>query len=206
MMAVGRTPKGSTRSTRPLLFLLRSTKKAIERSKSYGEGALVAGRGLPEDTQAVRVRGGQVVSKKVDLSPKELIEVLLQPEHASFAAAAADVEYLAEQLSAAKPATRAELTARLWRVTESGVADARLAAVKVLGKLRDLESGETLVLALDDPDWRVVLAADEALRQIGRSITPSGLGDKPDPKARAAAIQRWKQWFVNVRPDAEFEN
>ena len=39
------------------LFLLRSTKKAIERSKSYGEGALLAGRGLPADAEAVRIRG-----------------------------------------------------------------------------------------------------------------------------------------------------
>ncbi len=188
------------------LFLLRSTKKAIERSKSYGEAALAAGRGLPADAEQVRIRGAQVVSKKLDLPASELIEVLLQPDHASFAAALIDVEYLAAQVSAAEAKSKGELLGRLRTVVRSGTGDARLAATKVLGKLRDLESGPALVGALDDPDWRVVLAADEALRNIGRSLKPSGLGEKPDKAARAKVIGQWKQWYVTIRPDAQFEN
>jgi hypothetical protein len=189
-----------------VLFLLRSTKKAIERSKSFGESALAAGRGLPEDPAAVRLRGTQVVSKKSDLSPKELIEVLSQPEHPSFAAAVADVEYLSQQLAPLDAPSRGELLTKLRAVVRTGVADARLSAVQVLGRVRDLASGPTLVAALDDADWRVVLAADESLRNIGRSLKSSGLGEKPDAKARATAIQRWKQWYVAIRPDAQFEN
>jgi hypothetical protein len=188
------------------LFLLRSTKKAIERSKSYGEAALAAGRGLPADPEAVRVRGSQVVSKKLDLPPGELIEILLQPDHAAFAAALADGDFLAGQIAAADAARRGELLARLRTVARAGVGDARLAATQVLGKVRDLESGPTLVAALDDPDWRVVLAADEALRNIGRSLAPSSLGEKPDKAARAKVVQHWKQWYVTIRPDAQFEN
>jgi hypothetical protein len=60
-------------------------------------------------------------------------------------------------------------------------------------------------MALDDPDWQVVLAADEGLQFIGRKIAPS-LGEKPDDQARTAAVQRWKQWYLAVRPDAEFDN
>jgi HEAT repeat protein len=189
-----------------VLFLLRSTKKAIERSKSFGESALAAGRGLPDDPATVRLRGTQVVSKKSDLSPKELIEVLSQPEHPSFGAALADVEYLSEQLAPMEAAARSELLTKLRAVVNTGVADARLSAVQVLGRVRDLDSGPALVAALDDADWRVVLAADESLRNIGRSLKSSGLGEKPDAKARAAAIQRWKQWYVAIRPDAQFEN
>ena len=188
------------------LFLLRSTKKAIERSKSYGEAALAAGRGLPADAEAVRVRGSQVVSKKLDLPPAELIEVLLQPDHASFAAALTDGDYLSQQIAAADAADRGALLARLRTVARSGTGDARLTATQVLGKIRDLESGPTLVASLDDPDWRVVLAADEALRNMGRSLDPSSLGEKPDNAARAKAVQHWKQWYVTIRPDAQFEN
>jgi hypothetical protein len=187
------------------LFLLRSTKKAIERSKTYGEGALLAGRGLPEDPEAVRIRGGQIVSKKVDRSVKELIDVMFQPEHESFAAAVADADYLRDQLLAQKPDERAEHLARLRSLAMSGTGDARLAAVKILGQLRDLDSSQTLIAALADPDWRVVLASDEALRMIGRSVAPSPLGEKPDDKARATATTRWKQWYVTIRPDAQFE-
>jgi hypothetical protein len=187
------------------LFLLRSTKKAIERSKTFGEGALLAGRGLPEDPQAVRIRGGQIVSKKVDLTIAELIDVLFQPEHASFAAAAADIDYLRNELLAMQPADRGEHLARLRTLAASGVGDARLTAVKVMGQLRDLDSSETLIRALDDSDWRVVLAADESLRLIGRSVTPSPLGEKPEEQARAAATEKWKQWYVTIRPDAQFD-
>ena len=183
------------------LFLLRSTKKAIERSKSYGEAALAAGRGLPADAEQVRVRGSQVVSKKLDLPAGELIEILLQPDHASFAAALADIDYLVAQISTAEAKSKGELLGRLRSVVRSGTGDARLSATKVLGKLRDLESGPTLVAALNDPDWRVVLAADEALRQLGRSLSPSGLGEKADKATRAKAIDQWKQWYVTIRPD-----
>jgi hypothetical protein len=188
------------------LFLLRSTKKAIERSKTYGEGALLAGRGLPEDPMAVRIRGGQIVSKEVDMSVAELIDVLHQPEHSSFAAAVADVAYLREQLVALAASDRAEQVLRLRSLAETGVADARLAVVRILGQLRELDSSQTLIAALEDDDWRVVVAADEGLRLIGRSVSPSPLGEKPDAKARAAATERWKQWYVTIRPDAQFEN
>jgi HEAT repeat protein len=96
--------------------------------------------------------------------------------------------------------------ARLRLLAGSGVADARLAAVRILGELRDLDSSETLIAALADDDWRVVVAADESLRLIGRAVSPSPLGEKPDDKARSAAAQRWKQWYVTIRPDAQFEN
>jgi hypothetical protein len=188
------------------LFLLRSTKKAIERSRSYGEAALAAGRGLPPDVEEVRIRGAQVVSKKLDLPAAEVIEILLRPDHESFAASLADVDYLAAQIAVSDEKAKRELLARLRTVVRSGTGDARLSATKVLGKLRDLDSSPTLIAALDDPDWRVVLAADEALRNIGRSLAPSNLSDKIDKAARAKAVTQWKQWYVTIRPDAQFDH
>ena len=46
--------------------------------------------------------------------------------------------------------------------------EARLAAVKALGKTRDLDNVETLIYALTDPDPRVVRAANEGLLRIRR--------------------------------------
>ncbi len=140
------------------------------------------------------------------MSVAELIDVLHQPEHSSFAAAVADVAYLREQLVALAASDRAEQVLRLRSLAETGVADARLAVVRILGQLRELDSSQTLIAALEDDDWRVVVAADEGLRLIGRSVSPSPLGEKPDAKARAAATERWKQWYVTIRPDAQFEN
>jgi hypothetical protein len=188
-----------------VLFLLRSTKKAIERSKSYGDGALLAGRGVPGNTQEIRVRGGQIVPKQVPMSTAELIETLSKPDSPSFLAVSADVDLLRERLVTAEAAERGGYLTKLRTLVANGVPEARLTAVKLLSQLRDLESVPALILALDDPDWQVAVASDEGLQFVGRKIT-TGLGDKPNKDARAAAVRRWKDWYLAVRPDAEFEN
>ena len=171
-----------------ILFLLRSTKKAIERAKSYGDGSLLAGRGLPAEMQEVRVRGGQVAAKRLANPTTELIEILSKPDHAMFAAVAADVDLLRERLKAAKPEEKKELLHRLRTLAATGVPDARVTAVRVLSQLRNIESCPALLAALDDPDWQVVTAADEGLQFVGwKTSAVNLLGDKPDNKARAAA-------------------
>lgn len=187
-----------------VLFLLRSTKKAIERSKSFGDGALLAGRGVP-GTQEIRVRGGQIVPKQVPMTTAELIETLSKPDSPSFLAVAADIDLLRERLATSQAEELAGYLTKLRTLVATGVPEARLTAVKLLSQMRDLESVPALILALDDPDWQVAVAADEGLQFIGRKISPS-LGDKPDKDVRAAAVARWKQWYLAVRPDAEFEN
>ena len=39
-----------------VLFLMRSTKKSIEKAKSYGAGEMIGGRGLPKDTERAERR------------------------------------------------------------------------------------------------------------------------------------------------------
>ena len=48
-------------------------------------------------------------------------------------------------------------------------------SVKVLSQLRDLDSCPTLIQALDDPDWEVVLAAEEGLQFMGYKTTAASL-------------------------------
>jgi hypothetical protein len=189
-----------------VLFLLRSTKKAIEKSKSYGDGALQAGRGLPADVQAARIRAGRIVPGPVDASAKELIDILFTPFHGQFATVSLDVELLRDKLAACSAEQRAEQLARLRTLVESGTPAARLAAVKVLGLLRDLDSVPALILALSDADWRIAVAADESLQFLARQTSPSRLTEQPNEKDRTAAVARWKQWYLAIRPDAEFEN
>lgn len=188
------------------LFLLRSTKKAIERSKAYTEGALVAGRGLPANNQEVAIRSGRIVQTKVNVTAPQLVEILHLPEHRAFATVTGDLELLRERLVALNAAEQAPLLARLRGLVVSGTADGRLAAVKILGQMRDLQAAEVLIAALDDPDWRVVMAADESLRSLGRIVSPSTIGEKPNKVARAEAVAAWKRWLLTIRPDAEFLN
>lgn len=188
------------------LFLLRSTKKAIERSKAYAEGGLVAGRGLPANNQEVAIRSGRIVQTKVNVTAAQLVEILHLPEHRAFATVTGDLELVRERLAGLTPAEQAPLLARLRGLVVSGVADGRLSAVKVLGQMRDLQAAEVLIAALDDPDWRVVMAADESLRSIGRIVSPSTLSEKPNKTARAEIVTTWKRWLLTIRPDAEFLN
>ena len=44
------------------LFLLRSSKKSIEKAFGFGESVLIFGRGLPRDTAKVALLGGKVVA------------------------------------------------------------------------------------------------------------------------------------------------
>ena len=188
------------------LFLLRSTKKAIERSKAYGEATLAAGRGLPANNEEVAVRSGKIVQTKVNVTAVNLVDILHLPEHKAYATVIGDLELLRERLIVMTPAAQAPLLTKLRGLAVTGVADSRLAAVKMLGQVRDLNAAEVLIAALDDPDWRVVLAADESLRLLGRVVSPSTLSEKPNAAIRAEAVQTWKRWLLTIRPDAEFLN
>lgn len=188
------------------LFLLRSTKKAIERSKSFGAASLLAGRGLPGAAKEVRIRAGQIVPKEVSLTTAQMIDTLQQPQSPQYSGVAADVQVLTEHLQAAPAAEQAEHLTRLRDLAANGARNARLAAVQVLGRLRDIESGPVLIAALDDADMQIVQAADQALQMLGRKITATPLSESSDQATREAAIEGWKKWYLAVRPDAEFDN
>jgi HEAT repeat protein len=113
---------------------------------------------------------------------------------------------LKARLKAAKPDEKQDLLRRMRTLAAAGVPDARVTSVRVLSQLRDIESCPALLAALDDPDWQVVMAADEGLQFMGWKTSPIALlGDKPDDKARTAAKERWKTWYLAIKPDAEFE-
>jgi hypothetical protein len=188
------------------LFLLRSTKKAIERSKAYAEATMDSGRGLPANSEQVAIRSGKIVQTKVNVTAAQLVEILHLPEHRAYATVIGDLERRRERLVPLTAAEQAPLLARLRGLVTSGVAHSRLSAVRILGQVRDLSAAEVLIAALDDPDWRVVLAADESLRSLGRIVSPSPLSEKPNSVARAEAVQAWKSWLLTIRPDAEFLN
>ncbi len=189
-----------------ILFLLRSMKKSIERAKTYGEGTLAVGRGLPSNVQEVELRGAQIVGKLGGLTAEQMLRVLEQPDEPGHAALAANPDELVRVLKSADTGERAEPIARLRALAGAGGPEARAAAVHVLGRLRDLDSVPTLIYALDDPDPRVVREADGALVLASRRLAGERLPDVPSRAARQAAVERWKRWYLAVRPDAQFKN
>jgi hypothetical protein len=186
-----------------LLFLLRSTKKSISKVRNFGDGTLVGGRGFPESTGDVHVRKGKVVSKSL-LGPAErLLDAIENPETSN----AEEIAELFDELTR-KQADQllGEHARKLRDMVGERSAKARLAAVSALGSSRDLDNVPVLIYALTDPDAQVFRAARDALRRVTRKPTGFGLGDKPDESELRVAIDKWKGWYLAIRPDAEFDN
>ncbi len=84
----------------------------------------------------------------------------------------------------------------------TGSPEARLLAVRALARLRNLDYAPSLIFALTDPDKRVVREARDALRSVSRNFEGFGPPDNFDDSQRDEAVQRWKDWYRAVRPDA----
>jgi hypothetical protein len=177
-----------------ILFLLRSTQQSIQ--ASLGEGTLVGGRGLPRDLSKLRLRGAKLVVEQRPTEVEELLGRIDDP----------DSEALDELLD--NPAALqvvdvgADQARRLQQVIKSGKPAARLLAVRALGELRNPDHAPTLIFALTDPDKRVVRAARDGLRSISRHFEGFGPPDNFEDAERKQAIERWKEWYRTVWPDA----
>ncbi len=182
------------------LCLMRSSKKSIEKARDFGAGSLIGGRGLPKDSQIVKVRQGQVIA-----TPKlEAVEKLLAATGDTH-----DTDFA--QMVAVLPPEEARLLVskhaqKLKALSGDTSADARFAAVKTLGQSSDLDHVPTLIYALTDPEPDVVLEARAGLRRISRKSAGFGLPAKFTQADVEEAIRRWKKWYLAIRPDAEFED
>ena len=185
-----------------ILFLLRSSKKSIERVRDFGAGVLVGGRGLPRNASDLELRGGRVTTKPL-LGPAERLLASIDDVDDL------DVEEELDNLSQLPTEDVRTLVSRqsekLRRLAGSNSPDARIAAVRTLARSRDLDQVPLLISALRDKDVRVVQEAENGLRRISRRIGGERLPDAPTEAERAQAIKSWKAWYLGIRPDAHFD-
>jgi hypothetical protein len=185
------------------LFLLRSTRKSIERARSFGTGMLVGGRGLPKETDLVEVHEGKVVPKLLLGSAERLLAALDDPDAPEYAKA---IEALAALPPKESETLAAKHRAKLQELAGGQSPDARIAAVRALAATGSLDNVPTLIYALSDPEPDVMRQARDGLRRISRKLDGFGPSDNPAPGERDEAIAKWKAWYRAVRPDAEFED
>lgn len=185
-----------------ILFLVRSTRQAVQRARDFGPGVLVGGRGLPKTTQGVRVKDGQVVALPVRISAEELLAVLDDPHQSG---SLEKLQGLAELPPEKRKLFVSENAEKFRRLAGDPSPEARLAAVKALATAGDLDLVPVLIYAMTDPDPNIVLEADRALRRLSRRLGP-GLPEDFTETQRDAAIQQWKAWYRSIRPDAELGN
>jgi hypothetical protein len=191
---------GPTDTAFSLLFLLRSSKKSIEKAHHLGPGTLITGRGLPDGTD-IELRMGQVRPKPLSGPAEQLLAAIEDPGHPDYLRA---VEGLEDKVSQAPPAELGKLASKLRALAGADTPGARAAAVYTLGKTRDFDSAPVIIAALSDPDDDVFIAAEEALKFMSRTISePSEEGITEN--RRANAVRKWRKWFTSIRPNAHLD-
>ncbi|MDO4550361.1 MAG: HEAT repeat domain-containing protein [Planctomycetia bacterium] len=184
------------------LFLLRSTKRSIEKVKDFGPGLLISGRGLPKNLDSIQLRGGKVVPKVPEGPTNDLMEALANPDSADYEAAVAALSEMPAELSQTAVTKYAAQLKQLVSVEDP---QARQAAVRALGKSNNLDCVPVLIYALTDPDPQIALAANDGLKNLSRRLDNFGLKPGFTEADRKIAIDSWKEWFRTLRPDAVFE-
>lgn len=184
-----------------ILFLVRSTRQSLDYIERYGAGTLVGGRGLPGDAAQVEVRQGRVVARPLSGPADELLAMIENADDPNFLSA---VEGFRQLTLSADEATLGEQRIRLKRLLGGKRPEARAAALAALARQRNLDDVPLLIGALDDPAPAVVLAARDALRYVSRKPQGMGLADHFTEADRRAAGDKWKAWYLSIRPDATF--
>ena len=177
-----------------ILFLSRSTQQSIR--ASLGEGTLIAGRGLSANLNRMKMRNGRLVVEQKPTEVDKLLGLLEDSSNEELEALISNPMSLV--LNHAGP----EEARRMQQIVKSGEPQARLMAVRALSQMRDLDFVPTLLYAMTDPDKRVVREARDGLRFISRRFNGFGLPDNFSDTERYESLDKWKQWYRRVRPNA----
>lgn len=177
-----------------ILFLSRSTQKSIK--ARLGEGTLVGGRGLSANLARMKLKQGRLVKER---KPTEIDDLLTKLEDA-------DNEELDGLLNDSVTLDTNNLgpegVRRLEQVIKNGSPEARLVSVKAIADLRNLDYVPALLYGLTDPDPRVVHAARDGLMFVSRRFDGFGPPDNFNETQRYDALDKWKNWYRTVRPNA----
>jgi len=165
------------------------------------QGVLKGGQGFQDGE--LRTRNGKIVTVPLSRSVGDLLATLdegSEDDAIGWAESVAELEFDGDA------ATRTKHMAMLRGLVSHKSYGARILAVKTLAKQRSLDNVPPLIYALTDPDWRVALEARNGLRFISRKINGFGLSKQPKKGEVTKATEKWKAWFLSVRPDGQLFN
>jgi len=180
-----------------VLFLVRSTKKSIGKAV-MNEGVLVGGHGLPKDIANATMQDGKVVKPQSIRDVDDLLKMVEGADNKEFDANALDGLSLDADLE-----KRTNQLVRLRELVSNEDYSARRAAVKMLASARELDNVPALIYALTDQDQDVARYARDGLRFISRKFQGFGLSERPTADQKQAAAEKWKTWYLSIRPDGE---
>ena len=184
----------STTTSFALLFLMRSTQKAIEKASS---GALAGGQGLPSDTTQIKVEGTSIKGKAVSGAVTDLLDILEGDEADSL-----EGKSIPDNLKLANdPKDRKAQIDRMERLVRGSQSwQARRVACRLLGQSDEMRVVPTLIFALTDRDSMVKRYARDGLRFISRKFEGYGMPDKPTDSDVNQAQRAWRDWYRTMDP------
>ncbi|MBT5885348.1 MAG: hypothetical protein HOH50_14090 [Planctomycetaceae bacterium] len=183
-----------------MFFLMRSTLKSV--LNLARDTTFVSLGELPEDAANARIVNGKIVTTQLGGDIATILSMLEDPNAPQFKDMKAIPPVL--KLSADEKERQAQVE-RLKTLISEGNPQARRIAIRQFARERGLDAVPTLLYALSDPDENATREARNALRFISRRLNGFGLPDVPSPAEKAEAIEKWRNWFLQVRPEAELE-
>lgn len=183
-----------------VLFLIRSTQKSIKKA-TVDEGTQRGGYGLPDDIANARISDeGKVVTPQMVKDVDDLLALIEDEANTDF-----DANSLPGELSLDEDLTKRTDQLQKLRnlVTDPDYKKRRIAMMGLAGA-RDLENVPALIYGLSDPDREVRVQARDGLRFISRKFYGFGMPPEPNKQQLQEAVKKWKDWYLSVRPDAEF--
>jgi hypothetical protein len=183
-----------------MFFLMRSTLKSV--SNLARDTTFVSLGELPEDAANARVVNGKIVTTQLGGDIATILSMLEDPNAPQFKDMKAIPAVL--KLSADEKERQAQID-RLKTLISEGNPQARRIAIRQFARERGLDAVPTLLYALSDPDQTATREARNALRFISRRLNGFGMPDAPSATEKAEAIEKWRNWYLQVRPEAELE-
>ena len=188
----------STASSFAILFLSRSTQKAIEKLSS---GATQGGWGLPDDTTAIKVEGTQIKGSAPANEVNDLLDMLSDDEGGGLEGKSIPDDLKLDP----DPKKRKAQIDRLERLVRGSRSyQARRVAARLLGQSDELRVVPSLIFALSDPDPMVPRYARDGLRFISRRFEGFGMPDKPNQSEVNKAQMQWREWYRKSNPSYVF--
>ncbi len=194
-----------------VLFLVRSTHISQRiHQRRLGRGTLISGRGLPTNLAELEQVGGGLKAKAVPGNIGKLMATVEggQPEEIEAAARSAVQKVYEKKWSAG-----GEEGDKLRKQYQKGLATKNSAVILLTLKQLALTGDYRVVPILIDgmyyeDDAEVQLAAHKSLCQISRKFNGFGAiyPEEASLEEWKAEIERWKQWYRAVRPEASFED
>ncbi len=188
-----------------VLFLIRSMKRRLQKQQGYGAGLLAGGRGLQDRLSGAPAEAAPQPGAEDDDPIARLLAAVDAGDERGSADAALDqlVQATLRLESAPKEPPSSQQFEELRQIVHYGSPDARLVAVRLLGRSGELDQVPTLIFALTDPDVRVAIAARDGLRRISRKFDGFGLADDADMDSRRQAAEAWDAWYHSIRPHTQ---